>query len=271
MTQRPKSSKTWQLRALQCASIAIFASPTVAIVAACDLGLKVDVQDADPSAPLNDLRDAGMTVVTSGADGGNAFDAGAASLCPKGVCDPGNPATCADDAEVRTCTLTVAGPACATAGALPEGSACKVSVDCAPGTDCIAAGQCRVYCCDGLCGSGKFCDVQTKNDARGFVIPVCVPVRPCKLLESPGSCLDSETCAVIASTGATSCVEVGKARKGEACDQDHCVAGNVCLGAFGSRQCHQLCSDAKACSAGEECRSSKPLFLDPAVGICQVK
>lgn len=272
MNRQPECSKMRRLRLLRSANIALFAVLAVAIVAACDLGLTVEVQDAGANAPLNDLRDAGAVSVTSGADGANAPDAAMASLCPKGPCDPGNPASCASDAEVRSCTLTAAGPACATAGALPEGSACKVSVDCAPGTDCIAAGQCRQYCCDGQCNSDKeFCDVQSKNDARGVVIPVCIPVRPCKLLESPGSCLENETCAVIASTGATSCVEIGKAKKDQLCEQDHCAAGNVCLGVLGSRKCYQLCSDAKACSAGEECRSSKPLFLDPAVGICQVK
>jgi hypothetical protein len=272
MTRPQDPRKRGRLRALRGSLIAIFAAPTVLIVAACRLGLTVDVQDAGANAPLNDLRDAAAVSVTSGADSGRAPDALVASLCPSGVCDPGNPASCASDAEVRSCTLTAAGPACATAGALAEGNACKVSVDCAPGTDCIAAGQCRQYCCDGNCHSDKkFCDIQAKNDARGVVIPVCVPVRPCKLLASQASCLENETCAIVGSAGATSCVEIGKATKDQLCEQDHCVAGNVCLGVLGSRKCYQLCSAATPCPSGEECRSSKPLFLDPSVGICQPK
>ena len=266
-----KSLNFREMRGLLRSSVAIFAAQAGVIVAACNIGLVTDAPgDAGQSPPLNDLRDAGGITVTSGSDSGKPLDAAVASLCRKGVCDPSSPSACANDAEVRSCTLTAAGPACASAGSVPEGNACKVSVDCAPGTDCIAAGQCRSYCCDGQCASDKaFCDVQAKNDTRGVVIPVCVPIRSCKLLESPGACLVNETCAVVSAAGATSCVEVGKAKKNELCEQEHCSAGGLCLGVLGSRKCYQLCSKAKACPSGEECRSSKPLFLDPAVGVCE--
>lgn len=256
---------------LSCINLAIFAVPTGAIVAACS-GLAIPLTADAGSTALNDLRDAGTVHDGyAGVDAAVKFpEGGIASLCPKGVCDPSSPASCANDAEVRSCTLTAAGPACATAGSAPEGAACKVSVDCAPGTDCTAAGQCRTYCCDGKCASDKaFCDVQSKNDTSGVVIPVCVPVRPCKLLESPGACLESETCAVVSPAGATSCVAVGKAKTDEPCEQEHCSAGGVCLGVLGSRMCYQLCSKTKLCSKGQECRSSKPLFLDPSVGVCE--
>ncbi len=260
-----------EMRLLSQGSLAIFAILAGTIVAACNVGLVVPFADAGATPPLNDLRDAGSPEVSSAPDSGVLAEGGVASLCPSGACDPSNPAACANDAEVRSCTLTASGPACATAGAVPEGAACKVSVDCAPGTDCIAAGQCRTYCCDGQCASDKsFCDVQSKNDSSGVVIPVCVPVRPCKLLESPGSCLENETCAVVSPSGATSCVAIGKAKKDEPCEREHCSAGSVCLGVLGNRKCYQLCSKAKSCASGEECRSSKPLFLDPAVGVCEV-
>jgi hypothetical protein len=74
---------------------------------------------------------------------------------------------------------------------------------------------------------------------------------------------------VVRDDGETSCVEIGNAAAGQACDTDRCGPGLACLGVPGSRRCFQLCRTANpaACSAPQVCKGGKPLFSD-GYGIC---
>src|SRR5579883_229078 len=100
-------------------------------------------------------------------------------------------------------------PVCTPAGAGGDGATCTRGLDCAPGYECVGDGTCRHYCCAGSCGSeGEFCDLQATSDTM-LEVPVCMPLRPCGLLDTPsdaGSCSGGETCAVARDNGATSCV-----------------------------------------------------------------
>lgn len=165
---------------------------------------------------------------------------------------------------------------CEPSGRGIDGDACQHGSDCAAGFECVGAGVCRHYCCDAVACSkvGKltFCDVQTMTggatpDTR---VPVCMPVRTCKLL-LPGFCDTSETCAPVRSDGTTSCVAIGSAKAGDACDREHCGKDLACLGAPGNRKCYQLChTDAVGeCPSGTKCMTSSAEFLDPTIGVCQ--
>ncbi len=176
-------------------------------------------------------------------------------------------------------------PECLPVGPGLEGSSCRHSTDCAPGNECVGAGVCRHYCCSGnhACADfpdaeggallAQFCDIQPALETP-LLVPVCVPLRPCRLLNdvggtsgAAGTCPPSETCAVVwAESGATSCVPVGDAHVGEGCETRHCAAGLMCLGG----QCLKLCHTATAaqCGAGQTCRGGLPVFPDPLVGVC---
>jgi hypothetical protein len=173
-------------------------------------------------------------------------------------------------------------PACAPAGNAGDGSWCKTSNECQAGFDCVGAGTCQHYCCSGNteCGpelpvaiANEFCDIQATTQATGVEIPVCMPIHPaggCKLL-GPSACASTETCSVVRDDGSTSCVSVGGAKAGQACDKDHCASSLVCLGTLGQRTCYQLCetSTSTQCSATQQCKGGLPLFPDPTIGICQ--
>ncbi|HEY1693194.1 MAG TPA: hypothetical protein VGG39_13595 [Polyangiaceae bacterium] len=168
----------------------------------------------------------------------------------------------------------VAAPACVPAGTAADGAWCKSSDECQAAFDCVGAGTCQRYCCSGnvQCAQQDFCDIQPTAQTSTVVVPVCMPIHPangCKLLDQDG-CAATETCSVVRENGLTSCVAVGSAKAGQSCDEAHCGAGLVCLGAPGERQCYQLCHTAQTeCTAPAACKGGLPLFPDPTVGICQ--
>jgi hypothetical protein len=160
-------------------------------------------------------------------------------------------------------------PTCEAAGKGTDGADCSSSEMCAAGYDCVGAGHCQHYCCDGLCGKGMFCDIQPLVTSPSTKVPACVPVVSCKLLEH--QCPSGETCAVVRADGATSCVPVGDAKVGDSCDESHCDEGLVCMGSPGARRCWQLCriSAPTTCGDAQGCKGGLPFFQDPDVGICQ--
>lgn len=167
----------------------------------------------------------------------------------------------------------VPAPACLVAGPGHDGDQCLKPTDCAAGFECVGSpGQCRHYCCDGTCGKAQFCDIQTVADVGSLKVPVCAPVRSCKLLSQMG-CGQGETCAVVnADDGTTSCVATGPAQVGQSCEVAHCGEHLTCLGQTGSRRCYQLCDKTAStpCSVGgEKCKGSAPLFNDANTGVCQ--
>ncbi|HRG97997.1 MAG TPA: hypothetical protein PLR99_17215 [Polyangiaceae bacterium] len=178
-----------------------------------------------------------------------------------------------------TCRVHQDGPVCTQVGTLADGATCTRSTECGAGSDCAlradGTGQCRPYCCGGSCekvaspaGGATFCDVAQLAEESKLKVPVCVPVRACKLL-SAGECKVGETCAVVSDTGMTSCVPTGPAQVGEACDEARCTAGLNCLGRPGARKCFQLCRVGQAaCGASLQCKTSS-LIGDAAFGICQ--
>jgi hypothetical protein len=172
--------------------------------------------------------------------------------------------------------------ACATVGDGTEGAACHASSDCGTGLECVAGGVCRHYCCRGdvSCDDKHFCDIQSIATAASTKVPVCMLIdhKNCALLDDVPNdfqgCPADETCAVVRGDGTTGCVDVGSAKAGDPCEQDHCGRDLVCLG-FGAtmRQCYQLCETnstyGNQCPQGTTCQATLPLFQDPSVGICQ--
>ena len=102
-----------------------------------------------------------------------------------------------------------------------------------------------------------------------ITVPVCMPVANCKLLDAM-SCTGNQTCSVVADDGTTSCVAIGTASEGEACDTEHCMANEICVGKSGSRVCDKLCDVSQSgCSTGMTCTTNATLFAQtPSVGVC---
>jgi hypothetical protein len=195
-------------------------------------------------------------------------DAGAAS-------DAGGGASLSDASPELACHVVVTSgartQACALAGTGRDGDSCQSGADCAPAFECVGTlGQCRHYCCGGdtSCTSG-FCDIQSTRDTN-VAVPVCAPVSPCKLL-TWNACATGQTCAIVKDDGTTSCVAVGTAKAGDACDWVHCGAGLTCLGKSGARLCYTLChlNEPGDCPGAMKCKGSAELFSDPDYGICQ--
>jgi hypothetical protein len=166
-------------------------------------------------------------------------------------------------------------PQCSPSGPNQDGASCHLSADCALGDDCVGdPGICRHYCCSGTgpCAASQFCDIRPKAEDPGTLVPVCIPLRPCGLIDEwsdAGACPAMETCAVARDeTGATSCVPIGPATEGESCSTDHCAAGLVCLGAM---TCYKLCHTAvpSECSTNQTCKAALPVFPNPLVGVCE--
>ncbi len=194
-------------------------------------------------------------------DGGSADAAVACHVAPSSVPDAGPT------------------PVCRAAGTGGDGDGCHGPTDCAPSFECVGAGICRQYCCYAACDTTQFCDIQRETPAAGGLpVPVCMPIRPCTLLDESsdgGGCYPNETCAVVAIVDGnpmTSCVANGTANVGESCDSEHCAGGSMCVGNPGSRRCYQLCHTADAsseCPASQTCTGGLPLFTDPLTGVCK--
>lgn len=198
----------------------------------------------------------------AGTDGGLGGDAGNVLL--------GVSCHVAKDSASSTAPPT---PTCVAAGPGGDGDQCLKPTDCGVGYECVGSpGQCRHYCCDGTCGKAQFCDIQTVADVGSVKVPVCAPVRSCKLLSQMG-CAEGETCAIVNDDdGTTSCVATGPAQVGQGCETTHCAQSLTCLGQPGSRRCYQLCEKTAntACTVpGERCKGNAPLFKDVNTGVCQ--
>lgn len=169
-------------------------------------------------------------------------------------------------------------PQCTTADRTGiDGATCSGSADCAPGFDCVAGEKgavCRRYCCTGSCelqpsanAGPTFCDIQKPVDLSEHKVPVCMPLKSCKLFAA-GECGQDETCAIVTETGATGCIAKGSAKVGEPCDADHCEGGLTCLGSPGDRRCYKLCRiEGADCAEKESCAPSS-IFHDMAFGVC---
>ncbi len=187
----------------------------------------------------------------------------------------------ASDSDPVACRVqigagSVPAPACGVAGMATDGMTCTASTDCAAGYECVAGGVCRHYCCAGDCSNqNEFCDIQPLASAGPTNVPVCMPIHDCGLLDQPtdaGSCGAGQTCSVVRSNGARSCVATGSGQAGDSCDTDDCGAGLACIGSAGARHCFVLChtSDGSPeCARKQSCKGGLPLFPVPGVGICQ--
>lgn len=164
-----------------------------------------------------------------------------------------------------------------------DGTSCSSGSDCAPGFDCVVGDTgrgavCRRYCCAGssACsehtsqnGGRTFCDVQALEEKADTLVPVCMPIKQCKLLKT-GECSASETCAVVSDKGETGCVATGPQEAGASCEKAHCMSGLTCLGSPGDRRCYALCrvSSDSDCEGAKKCTTSS-LFPDPNTGVCR--
>jgi hypothetical protein len=114
-----------------------------------------------------------------------------------------------------------------------------------------------------------FCDIVPLHEATTLV-PACVPVTPCKLLDTT-TCGANKTCSIVRDDGTTSCIATGVAGPGDSCDSTHCAAGLVCLGQAGARQCFQLCDMTNPQCPDKTMCMSNALSHDSSVGICEVQ
>lgn len=251
-----------------------------------------DASDASEE-PLSQVGDAAIAPSIVGSPLCNASYSG--------VCYPDNPATAKacgiepdggpydpaspdDDAGLLGCHVVSEGgvppvqaPACLAAGTGADGSACDASGDCVATQECVGTGMCRRYCCSAPCNPADFCDIQPETQNPALIVPVCVPIRPCGLLDLPtdaAPCPASETCTAFVGsngTGLTTCVETGAAQPGDSCDSQHCAAGLVCLGMWGEKRCYSLCHAEAGtdCPPAQVCTGGLPLFPNPGVGLCQ--
>lgn len=220
--------------------------------------------DADGGAPVDaSPTPLAMVCGNEAADGGDAGTTAAADgAYPSVAC------------RVRASGAATSAPACSASGGGLDGASCKSGADCSAGYDCTGAGVCRKYCCAGEC-SGKmngsnnfFCDIVSLTEETTLV-PACVPVKACTLLDPKGCGDPKETCSIVKDDGTTSCVAAGSAGQGDSCDEAHCAANLVCLGQPGVRQCFQLCKmQESTCPTGLTCKANA-LSHDPSVGICQ--
>lgn len=253
----------------------------------------------DPPLNGGDLAES-----STGPDDGGAFSArqdaglGGNPLClvSAASCNPDSARSCASDGGSTSCRIqkgpkadSPPAPVCEAAGAGTDGAACGAGADCAPGFECVggtvsigsgpggAPGICRQYCCAGDCtmaragnGGGTFCDFAEHLPAS-FLVPVCVPVKPCELLKGY-TCEAGETCTVVSDDGVRSCVAVGKAAAGDSCDQERCQVDLVCRGKPGARRCLHLCKlgGANTCPKGGMCQSFGSKAQDSLVGFCSI-
>ncbi|MCA9584370.1 MAG: hypothetical protein KC657_03335 [Myxococcales bacterium] len=202
--------------------------------------------------------DAGAAAADAASDGGAAGDPYAPQGCRV--------------SEGASGSLT---PQCGDTGAGDDGASCKSGAECKPGFECVEGergAQCRRYCCLGTCkgqassnGGSTFCDVRQAT-AGGHKVPVCMPLKACKLL-TEGECGPEETCAVVTDEGATGCVPAGAGQVGETCDEEHCAKGLTCVGSPGARRCLQLCRVDKPCTGTQSCQSAS-FINDPKFGVC---
>lgn len=170
-------------------------------------------------------------------------------------------------------------PRCVSANADgTDGASCARGSDCAPGFDCVEEEEtpvCRRYCCSGSCegqlsqnGGKTFCDVRKLANRDQHLIPVCMPIKTCKLLRA-GECSETETCGIVTENGSTGCVPKGDARVDEKCDDRHCDSNLTCLGVPGERRCFQLCRvDSSDCPPTRTCTTSS-VFQDTSFGVCK--
>lgn len=222
--------------------------------------------DCFPDGPQNGFEQCIVTAdagASGGANGAGGDDAGA---------DGGATTAIVTEAcRVRLDTSSAPKPVCVANGEGKEGAQCLVATDCAAGYECVGSpGQCRHYCCSAsACASGQqFCDIQTVAEIGSLRVPVCMPVRSCKLLATDG-CSVGEQCEVVDDQGTTSCVAVGPLHAGDSCETNHCGEHLTCLGVPGSRKCYTLCdTQQNDCSTGETCKSGAPLFKDSEIGVC---
>ncbi len=162
-----------------------------------------------------------------------------------------------------------------------EWSACAGPADCACDQSCAADPATTVQLCALPCAATSDCTDPAATcqgglcwpnlcDAGGALDPACTVVQAGDGVCLSGSTL-SESLNPAAFVGATesSCVQVGSAAAGSACDPNYpsrasaagplCQAGRVCVGVpDGGGSCRQLCtlraSGTQAeCAAGEEC------------------
>lgn len=202
---------------------------------------------------------------------------GDTTVCTPGTseCTPGgNPTMGSGSGESLTaCQIVVlkdeVTAACNGVGTLHAGDPCMSVSHCAAGLGCantLGVGVCRQYCCDDAeaCPSNSYCALQPMAEAPDKPIPVCAPVKNCKLLDNSG-CAEDEACTIVRKDGTTSCVTPGTGKRDQSCP---CAAGYVCAPATAT--CMKLChigEDEVDCGSGGACQGGVMLYPE-GVGIC---
>jgi hypothetical protein len=194
--------------------------------------------------------------------------------CAQGGC-PGMGGCAAADSGAVSCQVVAAqGSAgvtaqCGVSGSAGDGDPCMSAADCGPELGCIAGLTpiCRPYCCDSLesCPTETYCVTAAMNETPYSPIPVCEPVTTCVLLDDT-TCPKGETCAIVRTSGTTSCVVPGAGTNGQACP---CAAGFTC--SWADNTCLQLCHTGSVgnteCGANEFCQGGTKPYPD-GIGYC---
>jgi hypothetical protein len=200
--------------------------------------------------------------------------------CMSGNCDPREPSTTCDGAEV--CALVGGEPTCVPStgvGTGLEGTTCTASADCAPGLACIRYGdgaECAAVCCPSdaaTCGSDMRCSI-VGGLAEGGSTDWwhCIGPRPCDVFNPSDKCEPEEGCYIVSAEGDTDCLLAGTGGVGESCaEQNDCAAGLFC-GGLVERTCSRICgvSGDPTCPDGE---GSCVVYAHSPVGtgICTVE
>jgi hypothetical protein len=155
---------------------------------------------------------------------------------------------------------------CGMAGTAGKNDPCNQATDCQAGYGCGATdltGVCRQYCCGDpeSCPDDTYC-TPTKMAESDQQVPLCAPLKSCKLLADAAYCDPGQTCAIVRNNGATSCVTPGTNTEGEPCP---CAAGYMCSNATGT--CLKLCHlGGTECGSGT-CQGGTAPY-PPDIGVC---
>jgi hypothetical protein len=213
------------------------------------------------------------------ADGSYAYLCGGSNAeCMPGTpdCTPGGNPNMNSDAgvidNVRACQLTAESgelsAKCVESGTLNNGDPCQNAAYCSATLGCVVTGTganiCRPYCCDDVeaCPVDTYC-APTQMAEAPLKIPVCTPVKKCKLLDD-STCDPGQACTIVRSAGTTSCVEPGAGKRDEPCP---CASGHVCSKI--TNACLKLChigNDATDCEGGT-CQGGVAGYPE-GIGIC---
>jgi len=183
------------------------------------------------------------------------------------------PAQCGCGPGEGCYTNAMAMPECQPAGGLPQGAACALDNDCAPGHACLGRdgvepieSRCRRFCAGPSdCAAPRRC-----VDIGIAALRLCLGAG-CDLVEGTG-CPDDRACQPLQldSDGAvvTTCRPAGASQRQDTCAAPaDCGAGLACAGIGDQPRCQPYCREDADCGPLGHCIES-PAIAGGAIGEC---